>query len=102
MSIESTNSRILKDLAILISKFRILWDWKIKYNGRAKYKGQCNVNEENKRAIIYGWGNEVPYPADYLFHEVLHIAFRAAKAGGREGEEIFVQDLCVIYLKGKE
>ena len=79
----------------LCDLFRVLVDWAVIYDPKAEYKGQCTVNEKRRSATIYSWGR-FRCPPDYLLHEVLHIAFRAAKARKREGEELFVQDLCKL------
>lgn len=89
---------MIQELLDWVSKFRVLEGWKVEFDDNAPYKGQCTINEETKRATVYGWGNLRPCPPDYLFHEVLHIAFKAAKKAGREGEELFVQDLCCLFF----
>ena len=81
-----------------VSKFRVLSDWTVTFDDEVEYKGQCCVNVETKRATIYGWGPHEAMETDYFAHEVLHVAFRAAGAKGREGEEMFVQDLCEILF----
>jgi hypothetical protein len=78
---------------ILVKNFRVLNDWEIEYDDNSNYKGQCCCNLETKCATIYGWGSE-KRPDDYLIHEVLHVAFRSAVAMGKEGEELFIQDVC--------
>lgn len=89
-----------EEIKRICSLFRVLKDWTVCYDEECDYKGQCNVGEVNKLATIYAWGDLSPCAPDYLFHEVLHIAFRAAKAQGRDGEELFIQDICkVVYGK---
>jgi len=88
--------KMIDDIQKLVSKFRVLDDWNISYDPHSDYKGQCAINEDTKEADIYGWGVLQTQPDDYLIHEVLHIAFRAAKRVGREGEELFIQDLCTM------
>jgi len=82
-------------LQLVAWQFRVLDGWKISYDPDPKYKGECAINLDTKSAGVYGWpvcGG--PMPSDYPLHEVLHIAYRAAVEAGREGEELFVQDLC--------
>lgn len=79
-----------------VSRFRSLKDWTVSYDPVAEYKGQCAINEKEKSATIYDWGNLCPMASDYFLHEVLHIAYRASKCLGRNGEEEFVQDQCAL------
>jgi uncharacterized protein YodC (DUF2158 family) len=80
--------------------FRGLADWTVVYDSNAEYKGQMTVHPEEKRAVIYAWGELTAEPPDYLFHEVLHAAYRAAVRKGYDGEEEFVQDVCGILTGG--
>jgi hypothetical protein len=84
-----------------VSKFRTLVGWNISYDPDAEYKGQCAVSDKDKSATIYGWSDSVPLEPDYFLHEILHIAYRASKMLGREGEELFIQDLCAIWVGGR-
>jgi hypothetical protein len=78
------------------SHFRVLDGWQIDYDDVSVYKAQCCCNVLLKQATIYGWGELNPMPDDYFMHEVLHVAFKAANSTGRDGEELFVQDLCKL------
>ena len=82
----------------LVGYFRCLDGWRITYDPRASLKGQCYVGDKIREAVIYAWGSRTPQPDDYLFHEILHVAYRAARQLGHDGEEQFVQDLCAICL----
>jgi hypothetical protein len=91
-----------EEIAFWKGKFRVLVGWEIEFDGDGEYKGQACVSPKEQRATIYGWGS-AERPADYIFHEVLHVAFRAAKRiprthGAEGGEEWFVQDLCVLFM----
>ena len=80
-------------------KFRILDDWVIAIGSDLRLDGtfytrECTLNLAQHTAIIYPWDTNKPEPSDYIFHEILHIAFRVASIS-REYEELFVQDLCI-------
>jgi len=82
-------------------KFHILDDWTItigldrSLDGNP-YTGQCTVNPDRHMAVIYPWHTNGSEPFDYILHEILHIACRAALID-REHEELFVQDLCIQF-----
>ena len=93
----------LKRLEALVKRFRLLDGWTIEYDERSEYKGQCAVNEENKRATIYAWGKG-PEAPDYLLHELLHCAIRSLRVAKdkRAAEETLVQDICkLVHPKGE-
>lgn len=73
----------------LVKSFRNLVGWKITYDVKSDYKGQCAVNEKKKRATIYVWGNSYQ-SSDYILYKVLRIAYRTSRLLGCKGEEIFV------------
>ena len=87
--------------------FRCLKEWRINYvedkhkrfEGDWLTNGQCYIFAHKHYADIY------PCPADidideYVFHEMLHVAFWVASKS-KINEEEFVQDICSI-LKGKK
>jgi hypothetical protein len=81
--------------------FRILKDWKIKYEDDGKYYDQCGTSYGKiRKASIYPVSMETDMD-DYVYHEILHICQAELRKGKypekREKEEMFVQDLCVIY-----
>jgi len=93
---------MLEEIKHWQSKFRALKDWKITVCHNAVVGNACCWEESRKRAKIYIWiGGE--QPSDYVFHEMLHIAFSAIK-NNVSSEEIFIQDVCNIFreLKAKE
>jgi len=97
------------ELKRTVSRFRVLSDWEIekRFDKRmdgSPYTGDCAYSAEKRVAGIYPWHVGQKEPSDYLLHEVLHIAFVAAR-GSREREEMLVQDLCKMILvanKGEE
>lgn len=94
---------MLNKIKRLQAKFRILDEWRISYNARGERKGQASINPETMNAEIYAWGDD-DIPDDYILHEILHICCRylmyVKSKGlylvGREVEEAFVQDLCML------
>jgi hypothetical protein len=84
-----------------VSQFRTLRGWKITSGGDGKYFGQCVFNPDVKTAHVYPWPDDGPTaePAEYVLHEVLHVAVRAA-ANDRALEEALVQDLCRLVRGG--
>lgn len=97
------SAKCLTDLASIVSCFRILHDWKIEEGVVGDYEAQVIVDDRKKTAIICPWGEGEP-PADYLFHEVLHVALRAYRLKKRRkgAEETLVQDLCVLFFPSLE
>jgi len=82
-------------------KFQILDDWKITIGldqtlDGTLYTGQCTINSDKHMAVIYPWRANELAPSDYILHEVLHIALRAALVN-YECQELFVQDLCTQF-----
>ena len=80
-------------------KFHILDDWTITMGSDLRLDGtpytrECAFNLDQHTAMIYPWDTNKSEPSDYIFHEVLHIAFRVASIS-REYEELFIQDLCI-------
>jgi len=88
------------------SRFSILADWEIALVEDPEYHGQASIHPRENRAVIYDWPDPGDRPADFLWHEILHIALRAIcrRKGDRrmEAEEGFVQDLCGILRADKE
>jgi len=90
-------------------RFRVLKSWRIYFAPKAKYKGQSALNSEKKTCTIYdldSWGGKKGMPEDYIFHELLHVAWREVQSckrykEKREKEEMLVQDICKIMLEGK-
>jgi hypothetical protein len=84
--------------------FRILKGWRITVNRRSKYKAQTCIDAIERRATIYGWPKDSKEPPDFMFHELLHIAFRATKppqlsnyeGDQRLDEELLIQDICKV------
>lgn len=76
-------------------KFRVLDDWDILFIEDG-YIRQVSINPLENKAFVRSWGDGL-VPADYILHEMLHIAIRAAVRKGYEGEELLVQDLCVLF-----
>jgi hypothetical protein len=79
--------------------FEVLNDWNIYYDKDSEFKCQVNINKKDKTAIIFEckkWNGEKVSTERYIFHEMLHIAYRASK-GSHKREEIFIQDLCELY-----
>lgn len=89
----------------LKKEFRILKDWDIKYVKATKNNQACvGVIVDKKKAYIYGYGSK-DVPEDYLFHEFLHIVFRAHRKLKKrqiyDSEEEIVQDICKIIVQNK-
>lgn len=85
------------------SKFRILKDWKIRYQPDEKYKREVCHSFKNKKAGITDWGRGRP-AKDYIFHEMLHIcqceiSNTKEYYDRRELEELYIQDLSLIFRK---
>ena len=80
--------------------FRILKGWRISLNSTSKYKGQCSINVAERRATIYAWPSDSPEPPDFMFHELLHVAFRALRTyrDKHQVEEELSQDICKFKL----
>ena len=96
-------------LVSTIRRFRILKDWEIKQSRSKKYLAQSSAFPDTKTATIYQWGDmyREKQPCDYIFHEVLHIAFRALEhmdkrkpKEKRQAEEELVQDIC-SFIRNK-
>lgn len=93
-------------LAELVKKIRILSTWTISYCVDKKYMCQCTKNVKNKFAIIYAWDPNTEEPADYLIHEILHIAMAEVVYShqnedheiAREKEETLIQDICTNFM----
>lgn len=84
-------------LNTLVSRFRLLQDWKVKEGKCHNYRAQVIINPRQKTAIICPWWDGEEPPADYLMHEVLHVVLRAyAFSKDHEAEETTVQDLCTL------
>jgi len=85
------------------SQFRIISDWKIKYDNGCEYTGQTATGPKIKEATIYSYGKGRP-PKDYVFHEILHVCQAEIQRGEgsenylirKEKEEKYIQDLCII------
>ena len=87
-------------------KLRLLKGWKIVFNRRSKYKGQCSIGMQGRKQIIYDWGYGKA-PKDYILHEMLHCCARIIREEKvyklrRDKEEVFVQDLCLIIFGDKK
>lgn len=79
------------------SKFRILDNWTVGYDGNSEYRGQCARGVTLKAATIYPKGEADATDEEYVLHEMLHIAVAAIspdEEGNREREELFVRDIC--------
>jgi hypothetical protein len=86
-------------------KFRVLVDWEINYI-EEKYpaypdtfviNGLCTLNSKTKKANIYPCPEKAGMD-HYIFHEMLHIAFKAVGRSLKK-EEITVQDICKIICE---
>jgi hypothetical protein len=85
-------------------QFRVLKSWRFYFAPKSKYKGQCRYNVEKKTCTIYDlpeYGGKNGMPEDYIFHEVLHTAWRHVimqkkYRAKRKAEEMVVQDVCKI------
>lgn len=97
-----TRQQRKKEIARLAKQFRVLADWTITYEDKSDHHAQCTIHPEEPLAVIYSWGKLSPEADDFLLHEILHVAFRAAQRLGHEGEELFVQDLCMLLSKAHE
>ena len=75
--------------------FRVLDDWDIIYDDSTEYENQCTTHPTEKRATIYTCNAD---PGAYFLHEMLHIAIKAARRLGKEGEELLVQDLVTALI----
>ncbi len=84
--------------------FRILKNWRITYDPKSKYKGQCFISFNKNKAVIYAFGRR-PIPKDYFLHELLHCAIRALihmkknSKEQRQAEELLIQDICKFKIK---
>ena len=79
--------------------FEVLNDWDIIYDKNHKDKCQVSINLKDKVAKIHDckkWEGEKVSSERYIFHEMLHIAYRASK-GSNKREEEFIRDLCELY-----
>lgn len=74
----------------------MLSDWTVTTGACDEYRGRSTVLPAVREAHVRPWYDGEDEPDDYAQHEVLHIAFAAAKAGNKETEELFVQDLCQV------
>jgi len=68
--------------------------------------GQCWCPRNGNEAIIYQYGHNEP--EDYMLHEILHVAVRSLLQQDRRRhkelihqEELFVQDICAIFMEYK-
>lgn len=90
-------------------KFRVLKSWRFYFAPKSIYKGQVHCNSDKRTCTVYdldSWEGENGMPEDYIFHEVLHVAWREVKLRkkykeNREAEEMLVQDICSIMRDGK-
>ena len=94
--------RSMSEITRIRRKFRCLRGWKIRFDSKSEYKGQCSHDRKGKCATIFDFPGEPPI--DYALHEILHIvfeAFRAVKGGKqrRQFEEEMIQDICSIMEK---
>lgn len=79
--------------------FEVLNDWDIIYDKDHEDKCRAVINFKEKKAVIYEckkWNGEKISAERYIFHEILHIAYRASRTSYKR-EESFVQDLCELY-----
>lgn len=78
--------------------FKLLDGWTITYDDTVEYKNQCAINPAKKQATIYEWTGDDEGLGNFIFHEILHMNFRAV--GNHESkecfdnEETFVRDIC--------
>jgi len=92
-------------------KFRVLHDWKVEpaedVGDRGPYNnGRCTQDVNLKHGSIFPCprfllqddGTRTPiYMVEYVFHEILHIAFGACR-GNHKWHEMLVQDICrIVY-----
>ena len=84
-------------------QFRILRGWTITADTWSEYKGQSCIDGPGRRATIYWWPTDCKEPVDFLFHEMLHVAFRALRETPvekvRDVEETLVRDISQILRK---
>ena len=79
---------------------RLLKGWYVYFHHGGKYTGECWIEHKRKIAYVCEWGGD-DVPADYIFHELLHVAFSALgqrKCGSkewRECEEELIQFICL-------
>lgn len=90
---------VARELAAVKQCFRGLRDWRIRVDGNSVYKGQVSITLRQKEAVIYDWPDDAQRPADFLLHELLHIAVRrlhSSVRNARDREEEFIQDVCAL------
>jgi len=73
-------------------RFKVLHDWEITYDDLAELKNQCSYNHELKKAIIYEFTDSDNSINNYIIHEIIHIAYEAAR-DSKDNNELFTQDL---------
>lgn len=89
----------LQELKKWQSRFRVLKDWEITLDDTwDMLRSQVHTNEIKKATIGTG---QKDLPDNYILHEVLHIAIKAAHCF-REDDEILVQDLTGMLTKLEE
>lgn len=98
------NNHRLQDV---IKRFRILKDWRIKWDNSGDMYGQTVVFMNSRQAWIYPWDPKsvIPEPSDFLLHEVMHCSLKALLAMDkrkqkeiRKAEEELIQDICGIMV----
>lgn len=85
-------------------QFRILKNWSICIDSDPRRAGHTHFNPKQKVAVIEAWSTGgKPEPADYIFHELLHICLTAIRRMDkrkakelRQAEEELIQDICLI------
>lgn len=90
-------------------RFRVLkgWNIRVRHDARADCQTQT-IDVKAKRAVILTCEglptdvcDEFGVPRDYVPHELLHVALAAAQAlGPKAGEEVLVQDLASMLVRG--
>ena len=84
-----------KEILYWQRRFRNLRGWKITLDENwDSLRSQIHLNE-SKTATIGRGPKDCALPENYILHEVLHIAIKAA-SNSREDEEFLVQDLTEI------
>lgn len=87
--------------------FQNLKYWSITYGElrpdcTRKHLDKCWHKPRTMEAHIYPKSNDEDWP-QYIFHEMIHIALSDLRVGSHkrkiEKEEIFVQDLCRVYVE---
>jgi hypothetical protein len=91
----------------MAARFRVLRGWTVVPQETPDLANECTIHVEEARAEVRPWAmGGAPEPADYVFHECMHVAlaalarWEAEHEGDHDAEEAFVQDVCAVAFPG--